>query len=164
MLPNDGSLSDAPTSIVHSRSQGGRHRACAEVGFVHGYPVVNRSFLMTNGKWFDVTKVPTRLEPEYSQQPPTLRAELRARSLVPANNFAFVVPIGERLVFEWPLTRRGRVEGVFKSESRDMGQTWTDPVISTDAEIYELGKYEEEQSFVGRPLRYNGDPVEPWTD
>ena len=32
------------------------------------------------------------------------------------------------------------------------------------ADAVGLGKYAREQSFVGRPLRYNGDPVEPWID
>lgn len=163
-LPGGASLSKAPTAIDHSRSEGGRHRACAEVGFIHGYPIVNSSFLMPNGKWFDLSTLPDKLYVRVPTDQTHIGIELRARNLVPANNFAFVVPIGERLVYEWPLTRRGKVEGVFKSESRDMGQTWSDPVIATEPEIYELGKYEEEQSFVGRPLRYNGDPVEPWTD
>ena len=165
VVPNDGSLSDAPTSIVHSGSQGGRHRACAEVGFVHGYPIVKKSFLMPNGKWFDLSSLPDKLYVRVPADTSLIGLELRARDLVPALNFAFVVPIGDRLVFEWPLEgKKAHVDAVFKSESRDGGKTWSDPVISTAAEIYELGKYAREQSFVGRPLRYNGDPVEPWTD
>ena len=163
-LPDGHSLSKAPTAIYHRQSQGGRHYACAEVGFIHGYPVVKKSFLMPNGKWFDLRLLPDKLYVRVPTDASPIGQELRARDLVPALNFAFVVPIGDRLVFEWPLRgEKAFITAVFKSESRDGGQSWSTPEITTAAEIYELGKYQEQQSFVGRPLRYNGDPVEPWT-
>jgi hypothetical protein len=41
-----------------------------------------------------------------------------------------------------------------------MGKTWSDPIITTDAEIFELGKPILEQSFIARPIKINGKKVE----
>ena len=44
--------------------------------------------------------------------------------------------------------------------SGDAGKTWSEPIVTTHAEIFELGKSMEEQSFVAKPIRINGRSVE----
>lgn len=48
---------------------------------------------------------------------------------------------------------------VYQSASADKGKTWSRPVVTTKAEIFELGKSMEEQSFIAKPIRINGKSV-----
>ena len=55
--------------------------------------------------------------------------------------------------------RKCPILAVYQSTSPDKGKTWNQPVITTKAEIFELGKSMEEQSFVAKPIRINGKSV-----
>ena len=73
-----------------------------------------------------------------------------------------------RLVYEQPLSRsdRGyiyemRFDGVYQAFSADNGKTWSDPVITTDALIFQMGKRWIDQCFVARPIEFNGDKIVP---
>jgi hypothetical protein len=48
---------------------------------------------------------------------------------------------------------------VYKTISLDNGKTWSESVVTTRAEIFELGKSIEGQSFVGHPLSINGKSI-----
>ena len=45
--------------------------------------------------------------------------------------------------------------------STDNGKTWSDPVITTDALIFQMGKRWIDQCFVARPIEFNGDKIAP---
>jgi len=54
----------------------------------------------------------------------------------------------------------GKIVAVYQSTSTDEGKTWSDPIITKDAKIYELGKSTLEQSFIARPISINGKKIE----
>lgn len=59
-----------------------------------------------------------------------------------------------------PLFSKCPITAVWQSISTDEGKTWTDPIITKDAKIYELGKSILEQSFIARPISINGKKIE----
>jgi hypothetical protein len=52
-----------------------------------------------------------------------------------------------------------KIMAVYQSFSSDQGGIWSDPEITYQAEIFELGKSLSEQSFVGKTERYNGKSI-----
>jgi hypothetical protein len=52
------------------------------------------------------------------------------------------------------------IQAVWQSTSTDNGKTWTDPIITKEAKIFELGKTIYEQSFIARPISINGKKIE----
>lgn len=68
-------------------------------------------------------------------------------------NVALILSQGQRLVYEKPLYRTltGTVystpfEAVWQSESNNGGKTWSAPIVTDDARIFDLGKGWAEQS------------------
>lgn len=49
---------------------------------------------------------------------------------------------------------------VYRIESRDGGQIWTNPHITIDAEAFDLGKTYDEQCFIARPIRIDDQKIE----
>jgi hypothetical protein len=78
-------------------------------------------------------------------------------------NFGMIHRVGNRMVFEKPLHRsvgymfKTPISAVYQSWSVDDGKTWSEAKVTTDAQIFELGRGWIEQSFIARPLRLNGD-------
>ena len=73
-----------------------------------------------------------------------------------------------RLVYEQPLSKqtvrpdyKKAFDGVYQSFSTDNGKTWSDPVITTDALIFQMGKRWIDQCFVARPIEFNGEKITP---
>lgn len=86
--------------------------------------------------------------------------------LIYADLPTFVTPLRGAYVYEHPLWGvPARADGthnimaVYQSISTDAGKTWSEPIVTTHAEIFELGKSMEEQSFVAKPIRINGRSV-----
>ena len=48
------------------------------------------------------------------------------------------------------------ITAVYQSQSKDGGKTWSNPVITTDVKIFELGKSPYAQTSAGFPYSYNG--------
>ena len=82
-------------------------------------------------------------------------AELKSHEFVHSLRTAMVVPLDERqLLLEEPLTTlrhpdypTNTVLYVLQSMSRDFGRTWTEPVVTNDAKLYEIGRTLKEQSW-----------------
>lgn len=148
----------APSTVPFSDAKSAN---CGRVGKIDGIPIVYKSYLMENGKWFSPKLIPFKLFLSSAdvEQPPALRKLLDEMDVVPANGGGFVVPRNNRLVYEKPLLRSKaqsdeiEIVAVYKSFSLDQGITWSDPAVTTDAEIYELGKSEEAQSFAAVPAK-----------
>jgi hypothetical protein len=151
----------APAAIDHSNFEmSSLERACSKMGLLHERSIVARTFLRDDGTWFPLELFPQKLylSAARSEQPEKIRNELKKMNGIPTSH-AFVYPERGRLVYEHPIEQFGasfKVIAVYKSISTDMGKTWSDPVITTDAEIFELGKTILEQSFIARPISING--------
>jgi hypothetical protein len=161
--------SDAPSGI---RWEGFEYKqalidACAEVGMIAGIPIVGSSYLRADGTWFPPSLLPEKLYLSHpsEEKRESIRNELKVKDLFVLTKYALVFPRKNRLVFEQPILgkesgkQRAPVMAVFKSISHDDGKTWSDPEITEDAEIYELGKSPIEQSFIARPVKINGKKV-----
>jgi len=80
--------------------------------------------------------------------------------------FAFILPKHGRLGYEQPLHRADAgylfdktFDAVYQSFSDDWGKTWSDPVIATKAEIFEIGKSSIDQCFRARPIKIDGKRI-----
>lgn len=129
---------------------------CSKLGLVHGTPVVYHSFLDKNGKWFPFDRIPSNVIGAADYGEPGVRELLEKNDVGSLYLVAFVAPVGREIVYEAPLLAmrsedpNGTVTAVMQSISRDGGTTWSPPVISRKALIYELGKSTLSQSFVGK--------------
>ena len=81
--------------------------------------------------------------------------------------FAYIRPLGRRLLYEKPLNRTlaGTMytipfDAVYQAFSDDGGRTWSEGHITDQALIFEMGRSWIEQSFRARPLRLNGKPFD----
>jgi len=130
---------------------------CSRVGKLDGYPFVRLAYLKEDGEWSSI-KIPKKLylSPVPAEQPDDVRTALERVNASPRWNFAIVLPKKNRLIYEMPLNSfrdtpgDGQVVAVYKSISLDNGATWQDAVVTTEAEIYELGKSEKAQSFAAK--------------
>lgn len=76
-----------------------------------------------------------------------------------AKSANFVVPVGDILVSEQPIGDAKInyiIRSVYQSSSRDGGKTWSEPILTPHSYIFEIGRRIENQSFVGRPVSYEG--------
>lgn len=147
------SKSHAPQTL---RFSGINQIHCGEVGKLDGVPVVERSFMYSNGTWFDPRLVPETIVLSIS---PETRPQAARRGLgelgVEPWDFSIVLPRAGRLVHEQPLIgvnppTGGHIRAVYKSTSNDNGKTWTEARVTREAEIFELGKTLEGQRYAAR--------------
>jgi hypothetical protein len=133
-------------------------KICSNVGLSHNHPVVTYQYFQS-GVWL---RINTQSNPELyfsstlSEVPSSIRMQLIQLSATAELNYAFAVPTQKYLVFEHPATDGKSVVAVIKSKSFDGGKTWQDPLVTKDAEIFEIGKSLIDQPFIGRPIRFNG--------
>lgn len=91
-----------------------------------------------------------------------MRSDLREAAL----GLVLMWPVNGTLISEQPLQPRGMpwwsapLTAVYQLQSTDEGRTWSAPVVTTQARIFELGKSWREQCFLSVPIRYNGKPIE----
>ncbi len=84
-------------------------------------------------------------------------AELKAKESVDDSRTPMVVPLNSgQLLLEQPLTTSDRsypfetVVYVLQARSNDFGKTWTEPIITKNAELYEIGRTVKGQSWAPR--------------
>jgi hypothetical protein len=93
-----------------------------------------------------------------SENPHHIRSELER--LKAYRSATAITSMEGKIVFEQSLIQAGQlVVAVFTSESRDGGKTWGDPLITTQARIFEIGKTVADQSFIARPVAINGKKI-----
>lgn len=151
----------APATI---RFVPGQPPDCSEVGALDGIPVVSQSFLQDDGSWYQANRIPLALRPHsgdlHLKAP--LRQQLEQLDVSVREGFALLLPRKGRLVYERPLFSRAlsasgtaHVGAVLRSVSTDNGDTWSDPVYTTEAELYALGKPAAAQPFAARLISHN---------
>jgi len=145
--------------------QAGRN-VCGRLGRWKGYALVKEAFLQSDGHWFNAGSSSVLKNQQwsfgYGYEPKWIAPILNRMSASPAiDDFSFIVPVGDGLVNEQPISdRRDQyiIKAVYQSTSKDGGKTWSAPIITPHAYIFELGRKIEDQSFVGRPLSFEGYP------
>jgi hypothetical protein len=151
-------------NMPHSESDDRLQEICSHVGLWHGRPIAPYTYQANSGEWIglsDDAASKLYLSPVTVRQPVHIRKELERFNAMPELNFAFLLPIDSWLVYEQPIIADGvRVVAVYKSESADFGKTWSVPMITTEAKIFEVGKPLMEQSFIGRPTKYNSKKMQ----
>lgn len=146
--------------------------ACAGFGMLNGVSLAGFTHLQKNGSWFSLAdfqwgKLRLDFTDKLETRNPTLQSMMDSAGIkVGIWRFAHTLPVDGRLVFEQLLSRadRGyihdfRIDAVYQSFSTDNGKTWSDPIITTDAKILEIGKPWSRQSFIARPISLNGKPI-----
>lgn len=138
-------------------------KACSHIGFVDGVLIINMSFLGADSKWFQAAELPKSLllSSAADSQPPAIRVQLEAMGAAPVYGYSVILPRGAALVYELALVKfkegdAGGVVAVFQSKSSDGGVSWSEPQITTQAEIYTLGVPPFAQPFQGRAISLNG--------
>ncbi len=149
-----------PLSLRYVGSAADAHvDACRNFGMLKGVVLVKSSYLKPDGSWFDPTLLPDRLTLSGApdEQPPAVRKRLDELKLSPAFRYALLLPDGARLVHEQPLLNlQGEVAYVAQAFSADQGASWSEPSVTKQARIFELGRGVKAQSFVAKPLAFNG--------
>jgi len=158
----------APAGVGYSYGE-----KCSYVGMIQGTPIVEGSYRKKEGGWFDTELTPYALylSGTPSEQPEKIRIQLKHLGLSPeALLDGNILPIGKTLVNEQGLVTYkdeygntlpdGKIVAVYQSTSNDDGKTWSEPIITKDVKIYELGKSTYEQSFIARPISINGKKIE----
>ncbi|HEY0063869.1 MAG TPA: hypothetical protein VGC21_17260 [Telluria sp.] len=99
-----------------------------------------------------------RPRPQQLPQFASILAELKTREFVATRDTGLVVPLDARqLLLEVPLTTSrhpdyptSTVLYVLQSRSPDFGQSWSEPILTKKAELYEIGKTLDAQSWAPR--------------
>ena len=96
------------------------------------------------------------------ENPTWVQMELKRLNLRTYPGFGANTMINKQLVREQSLSlaKSDVITAVWQATSTDNGKTWADPIITTDAKIFELGKTIYEQSFIARPISINGKKIE----
>ena len=98
--------------------------------------------------------------PDGDSGPPTENQKFLKKEHLYTGDGTYVLPIGNdnSLLFEQTLTAlkhptvpMGTVLYVYQSLSSDNGKTWSPPVITKDAKLFEIGKLITEQSWSAKP-------------
>lgn len=141
-------------------------RSCAQLGMKEGVILLPRGFATRERAFTMPVQVSGTVPLELKRAPDELRAEMDRRRLI-GTNFVLVMPAQGGLVSEEPLLQRDTggwwnspFGAVYQSRSADDGKTWSEPVVTTEAVIFELGRTWDEQCFLGVPSGYNGKAVE----
>jgi hypothetical protein len=145
----------------------GAQRVCSNVSMINDKFSYGVNYLDEKLLWKEaVNSWPDKfyLSKVSDQQPETVRDHLTTRQLSPST--VKTVVLGKRVIYEQalrdlsPLGERKdgnlTIAAVYQSESLDEGKTWSDPIVTTSAKIFELGKSLDAQSFVGFPYSFNG--------
>ena len=118
------------------------------------------------GRWEDFPKVLSRHLPKSLGQPfgeagpPTENQEFLKNEYLSTGNGTYVLPLenDSTFLFEQALTAREHpgspfrtILYVYQSLSTDNGKTWSPPVITKDAKLFEIGKLITEQSWSAKP-------------
>lgn len=136
----------------------------------NGIAMVRLAFMQNDGSWFRPPDFPSNpLSAPTDPNDPRKSVFEKAGYLSSTFNYALIMPLQDgRLVHEHPLSRsdRGytyemRFDGVYQSFSSDNGKTWSDPAITTNALIFQMGKRWIDQCFVARPIEFNGEKTTP---
>jgi hypothetical protein len=140
--------------------------ACGTFGLKNGVALAPWSFSVNGQLWVRSTDAPSAID---SMRPidPETRAAMVAKGVDGGTfQFALIMPVQNRWVWEQPLYAAAPdyflvpFTAVYQSFSEDQGKTWSKPVITTDALIFEMGKPWRDQCFLGWPVRFNGKAVE----
>ena len=166
--------SDPPSYVHYSGDQPNELRSvCTQAGGVrNGVVMVGHSFLQQSGEWLPIKDFPweqMRIPDDKEMHESKFG---KAGFLVAPYLFALIMPLNDgRLIFEHPLEKSRpttdryyyemRFDGVYQSFSSDNGKTWSDPIITTDALIFQMGKRWIDQCFVARPIEFNGEKITP---
>lgn len=142
-------------------------RLCALHGMINEVPYVLADRFMPPGvNEFQSINVDDELfrtlAYDYKKNPPTL-SDVEESGLR-FDHKAVVWPVDaviwrpDLLAVEMPLTTKhtpdpGPVVGAYRIESHDGGQTWGNPHLTFEPEVFELGKPAAEQCFVARLVR-----------
>ena len=170
-----GRQSSPPSYVHYSGNHANELRSvCTQAGGVrNGVAMVGHSYLQPNGEW-----LPLKGFPWGQMRIPSDEKDMRESKFGQAGFFdapllfGLILPLRDgRLVFEQPLERNPKIgkyfqydrvfDGVYQSFSTDNGRTWSDPVITTDALIFQMDKRWIDQCFVARPIEFNGDKIAP---
>ncbi len=146
---------------------------------LRGVPIAAFTYKQMNSQWFHLVDFPwSKLLVDVGSTPdilsPAMQKIMRDAGIKRSvYNFGYILPIGDRMLFEQPLFNESLRKvinsvisydivfaAVYQSFSTDNGKTWSDPIVTTDAKIFEIGKSWLEQSFIARPISLNGKPIE----
>jgi hypothetical protein len=149
-------------------------QACISVGKRNGQAFTTEAFQDQSGRWrfflkniggekkeVDIESVPLPLPVSSVNQAPEKRDFLKKNSLFVASDLFFILPDeGQNALFaEQPLTALNHpvalhdtVLFVHQSVSNNMGKTWSEPVITTQAKLFEIGKEVTKQSWSARVI------------
>ncbi|GAA5176006.1 hypothetical protein GCM10025771_09660 [Niveibacterium umoris] len=170
-----GKVTDTPVAVDYhgNRTRSSLEAVCAHVGVLNGVVLGPHTFREADGRWFSSEQLPWELldaggvgfVPD--RLPPEKRKQMDDAGIKDATYyFAFILPTGKRLVYEQPLHRSREgffrektFDAVYQSFSDDHGKTWSPPVVTTDALIFELGKSWSQQSFLAKPVSLNGKKI-----
>jgi hypothetical protein len=142
--------------------------ACANVGMKSGVPLAPFTFRREDGSWDPISSFPmAELNVEPSQGSEETRRRMEHNGIQwAAYNYGLILAQGRRLIYEKPLYRSKQgteytipFAAVLQSISEDAGKTWSAPIVTEDAHIFDIGKPWIEQSFRARPVSLNGKPV-----
>jgi hypothetical protein len=139
--------------------------ACAKSGLKNGVALAPWSFSVNDQLWVRSSEAHSAIDSLRPIDPET-RAAMVAKGVDGSTfQFAMIMPIQNQWVWEQPLYSSAKdyflvpFTAVYQSFSEDQGKTWSKPVVTTDALIFEMGKPWRDQCFLGWPVRLNGKAV-----
>lgn len=143
--------------------------ACSYFGMKHGQPLAHFSFRRADGSWlaweqFPMAKLDIEVNGDSSEAPQRMLQQAGVK--VTAFHFGLIYADGQHLIYEKPLYRsravydaRLPIDAVFQARSDDGGLTWSDGEVTSNAQIFELGRAWASQSFLARPVSLNGKSI-----
>jgi hypothetical protein len=181
-----GKVSNVPTSVMFRNLEIKElSEVCAHFAMSGGILLAPFTYLQNNGSCFsldgfyreklhvDVLARPDSPTPaqfavmDPDPLNPALRAVMtKAGIRGSTNQFAFIYLKDRQLIYEQPLYRTANgylydknFDAVYQSLSSDGGKTWSEPTVTNDAKIFEIGKSWLKQSFIAHPTKINGKPI-----
>jgi len=143
--------------------------ACSYFGMKQGIPLAHFSYRRADGGWLPREQFPmAQLDIKVDADDDAARQRTLQQAGIQgaAYHFGLIYTHGQRLIYEKPLYRvrevddaRSPIDAVFQAQSDDGGTTWSAGKVTSDAQIFELGRACGAQSFLARPVRLNGKPV-----
>lgn len=165
-----GQLSELDGSASYNnKTKSALEHACANVGMKFGMPLAPFTFQREDGSWNATANFPMKdLDVHPSQGSEETRRRMEQAGIVLAEyHFGLILKQGQRLTFEKQLYRSKEgemytlpVAAVLQAISEDGGKTWSEPIVTEDAQIFDIGKGWIEQRFRARPVSLNGKPLQ----